>query len=92
MEYQVVGLEIRDKLFIIRNLSFSNPDLLKLTQVLKELFCVLVKLRVRKLPLPVTMGTDLTVRHWSARVRGHQGNLLVVEAIHGNPPLPRLTH
>lgn len=43
MKHQALRLEIWDKLFVIGHLSFCNPDLLQLAEVLEKFLCVLSK-------------------------------------------------
>lgn len=84
MKHQAIRLEIWDKLFVIRHLGFSNPDLLKLTEVLEEFFCVLGELRVDKLPFPVAQRPVVRCFLHVRLVTGwdHKWDLLVIESVH----------
>lgn len=81
MEHQVV-LEIWNKLFIVRYLSFSYPYFLQPTEVLKQLFSVLSELTVQELPLPVTQWLawwllGIAFIGWDSK-----RNLLIVKTVH----------
>lgn len=84
MKHQVIRLEIRDELFIVWHLSFSYPDLLQLTEVLKKFFCVLGEFCLHKLPLSVIQWS---VVRWLLHARlvigwDYKGDLLVIESVH----------
>lgn len=81
MKHQVIGLEIWDKLLIIRNLSFCDPYFLELDQILKKFFCVLSQPRVHKLPLPVAR-TSLRFLCVTFTLWDHKRDLLVIKAVH----------
>lgn len=81
MKHQVIGLEIWDKLLVIRNLSFCDPDFLKLDQILKEFFCVLSQLCVHELPFPL-VETSLCSLSITFLLGDCERDLLVIKAVH----------
>lgn len=80
MKHQVIGLEIWDKLLVIRNLGFCNPYFLELAQILKKLFRILSKLCVQEPPTPVAKAPLLLCVGFT--LRHHKRDLLVIKAVH----------
>lgn len=84
MKHQAIRLEIWDKLLVIRHLGFCNPDLLQLTEVLEEFFCVLGEFCVDKFPFPVVQRPVVRWFLYMRLVTGwdHKWDLLVIESVH----------